>query len=212
MAKQWYDVLSRNSQKWKIPNEVETGLEGLTEDAQEAYNETQSASRGPVATTRAHSAFNKLTAYMRDAKDRHFKIPPLTDADFTSLGLRLRDNIKTPVPAPTSQPEGIIVYPGVGLVRITKIQMAGGKLDRRSDYGVRIYYGVLAAPAAHDKFRLSAPPKTGDDLPHSVFTRKKSHLFDFAGDSGNAVYFCMRYENSKGEAGPWGPVMETHIP
>jgi hypothetical protein len=71
---------------------------------------------------------------------------------------------------------------------------------------------VLAAPAAHDKFRLSAPPKTGDDLPHSVFTRKKSHLFAFAGDSGNAVYFCMRYENSKGEAGPWGPVVETHIP
>jgi hypothetical protein len=27
-----------------------------------------------------------------------------------------------------------------------------------------------------------------------------------------AVYFCIRMENSKGEAGPWGPIFWTVIP
>jgi hypothetical protein len=79
------------------------------------------------------------------------------------------------VPPPTAHVEGNLAFPGIGLVEIVKIQMTGSKIDRRADYGVRIYYGVLAKPAAHDKFRLSAPPVTGDDLPNSVFTRRKKH-------------------------------------
>jgi hypothetical protein len=130
------------------------------------------------------------------------KNPLVTDIERKELGITIHDLIPTPVPPPTAQVEGNLAFPGIGLVEIVKIQMTGGKIDRRADYGVRIYYGVLAKPAAHDKFRLASPPNTGDDLPHSVFTRRKKHLFDFTGDSGCAVYFCMRYENSKGDTGP----------
>ncbi|MDR2184295.1 MAG: hypothetical protein LBO80_01305 [Treponema sp.] len=35
---------------------------------------------------------------------------------------------------------------------------------------------------------------------------------DFDGESGNTVYFCLRYENSKGEAGPFGPVFSAVVP
>jgi hypothetical protein len=49
------------------------------------------------------------------------------------------------------------------------------------------------------------PRLTGDDLPHSRFTRRQKELFDFpADDSGKTVYFCVRFENAKGEPGPWG--------
>jgi hypothetical protein len=64
-----------------------------------------------------------------------------------------------------------------------------------------------------DKFRLVALPSSGDDLPHSVFTRKRAHQFDFPeADRGKSVYFCLRYENSKGDAGPWGPILQAIIP
>ena len=29
---------------------------------------------------------------------------------------------------------------------------------------------------------------------------------------GKEVFFCMRYENSKGEAGPWGIILSAFIP
>jgi hypothetical protein len=65
------------------------------------------------------------------------------------------------------------------------------------------------------RHRISAPPETGEDLPHSVFTRKKKYRFDFDGDSGRTVYFCLKYENGKGgEAGegPFGPILSAVIP
>ena len=30
--------------------------------------------------------------------------------------------------------------------------------------------------------------------------------------SGKTVYFCVRYENAKGEPGPWGPIFSAVIP
>jgi hypothetical protein len=59
---------------------------------------------------------------------------------------------------------------------------------------------------------LAAEPKIGGDLPYSVFTRRKKERFDFDGESGNMVYFCLRYENSKDQAGPFGPMLKAVIP
>jgi hypothetical protein len=87
--------------------------------------------------------------------------------------------------------------------------------DPRSDYGVRIFYGLSGEPTDTYRFRLNEPPKKGGDLPYSVFTRRKKERFDFEGESGNRVWFCLRYENSKGGKegeGPFGPILTAIIP
>jgi hypothetical protein len=54
---------------------------------------------------------------------------------------------------------------------------------------------------------------TGDELPHSRFTRRPSEAFDFAQtDSGKTAYFSARFKNAKGEPRPWGPVFHAVIP
>jgi hypothetical protein len=80
---------------------------------------------------------------------------------------------------------------------------------------VRIFWGILGEPTETDKFRLSAPPVTGRDFPHSTFTRRKNVRFDLEGDSGKTIYFCLRYENEKGGKdgeGPFGPIFSAIIP
>jgi hypothetical protein len=65
------------------------------------------------------------------------------------------------------------------------------------------------------RHRIAAPPAKGEDLPHSLFTHKKKYRFDFDGDSGKTVYFCLKYENEKGGPkgeGPFGPILEAIIP
>jgi hypothetical protein len=98
---------------------------------------------------------------------------------------------------------------------IKKLPSLEGDPDR-ADYGVRIFWGVLGESSATDKFRISVPPKSGDDLPHSTFTRRKRYRFDFPEeDRGKTVYFCLRYENSKGGKdgeGPFGPIFSAIIP
>jgi hypothetical protein len=55
-------------------------------------------------------------------------------------------------------------------------------------------------------------PLTGDDLPHSMWLRRRRERLIFTGDSGKTVYFCIRYENSKGDVGPWGPIFFAVVP
>jgi hypothetical protein len=119
------------------------------------------------------------------------------------MGLHLPDPA-SPIPRPEAQPEADITYPGVHLIELSRIRAvkAEGE-DPRSDYGVRIFWGILA------------PPVTGDDLPHSTFTHRKRCRFDFPGDSDSTVYFCLRYENEKGGKegeGPFGPILSAIIP
>jgi hypothetical protein len=141
------------------------------------------------------------------------------DPQRLDLGLHLRNTSHTPTPQPSAQAEAEIRFPGIHLVElyITKIISTGD--PSKSDYGARIYFGLMpqggatVEAATGPRRELMAPPQTGEELPHSVFTRRKTHRFDFAeSDRGKRVYFCIRYENSKGQAGPWGPIFSAIIP
>lgn len=47
----------------------------------------------------------------------------------------------------------------------------------------------------------------------TFFSRKTTHVFDFEEeDRGKKVYYAARYENAKGEAGPWSEVVSLIIP
>lgn len=63
------------------------------------------------------------------------------------------------------------------------------------------------------KRELIKPPVNGKELPHSRFTSRKKERIDFnQKNNGKTVYFCIQYENSKGEQGPWGPIFSSVIP
>jgi hypothetical protein len=63
-----------------------------------------------------------------------------------------------------------------------------------------------------NRFRVNEAPKSGWDLPNSVFTRRKKERFDFDGESGNRVYFCLKYEIPSGGEGSFGPILTAVIP
>jgi hypothetical protein len=140
----------------------------------------------------------------------------VSDAERTEIGATVHDIKPTTIPTPEDQPEADVVYPGRHLLELVNIRpVAGGTDDPRSNWGVRIFWGVMDEPTATDKFRLSSPPVTGYDLPHSTFTHRKKYRFDFDGDSGKAVWFCLRYENEKGGKkgeGPFGPLFSVVVP
>jgi hypothetical protein len=137
----------------------------------------------------------------------------VTPEHLANLGIPPIDNTKSTVPAPDNQVEADLTFPGIHIVELAKIRpVTGTPPDSRSDYGVRIYFGLSGPPSEKYPFRLAQAPKRGEEIPYSVFTKKKNKRFDLEGESGNTVYFCLRYENSKGEAGPFGPILSAVIP
>jgi hypothetical protein len=142
----------------------------------------------------------------------------VTNAQREDIGCPVHDNHPTPVPKPHATPEADIAYPGKHLLELARIRSVVGTMsdeEEKAEFGVRIFWGVLGPATENDKFRLAAPPVTGKDLPHSTFTHRKHFRFDFDGDSGKTVYFCLRYENQKGGEegeGPFGPITSAIIP
>lgn len=222
MSNDWLFVIGNsNPPPWSIPQTEVADLTNLTGEATTALQMAQNAEqRTPVITAQCKAAFEALVEKMRFIKSRYFLSPPLTDPDFTSLGLKPKDTTPSPVPPPTAQAEADISRPGVHLLELHLRPVTGSPPDpHRADYGYRIYWGILppgGAPveaATGAKRELMQAPASGNDLPHSKFTRRKKELFDFAQeDSGKTVYFCIRYENAKGEPGPWGPMFSSVIP
>jgi hypothetical protein len=220
MAKNWLTVLGTQAPTWNVPSPEVTELQTLTDAAAAALAAAQSSERTSVVTANCKAAFDAMIAKMRFIKSRYFLSPPLTEADIISLELKPKDTTHTPVPPPTAQAEADITRPGVHLLELYLRPVSGSPPDpHRSDYGYRIYYGVLPPGGASvelatgAKRELLKAPASGDELPHSKFTRRKKELFDFAQeDSGKTAYFCIRYENAKGESGPWGPMFSSIIP
>ena len=225
MARTWISVLAEDTASgqgaavkkwaaWGIPQAAFTQLGALYGAAQAALTlAMQAETRTPVANQNVRDTFGALIPAMRDMKNRYFFVPPLTNGDIVSLLLRLHDNEPTKIPPPTAQVEADLTFPGIHLVELRNIRpVAGQPPDPRSDYGVRVYFGFSGPPTEKYRYRLAEPPKTGGDLKDSLFTRRKKEFFDFEGESGNTVYFCLRYENPKGDAGPYGPIMKAVIP
>jgi hypothetical protein len=59
----------------------------------------------------------------------------------------------------------------------------------------------------------SAPVVNTDDLVHSAFSTTTELDLPFTGDDrGKTVYFAARWENTRGEKGPWSPIESAIIP
>jgi len=220
MAKRWVEVITpQKATQWNIPQaELSNMTNGISmvENAQEQLIATGS----PGDRVRVKEAFVFLVYNMRRMKRQRFTIPPLIDSDYADLGLRPPDTVKTTINAPTIQAKGDLAFPGVHMVEVMNMGPVGlipG--DVRAKWGFRIHFGIYIdtddiekIKTDTGKFRIYRVPATADDLPHSVFTRRRRHQFDFMGESGNRVFISICYENSKGERGPFGPMMHAVIP
>jgi len=211
-AKQLNTYATANFSRWGVESPAALIAEPLTIFTA-AMERAANPNRGKVDVLEKNEAKQRLVKACRTYVQGFLaRNPHVTNGDRETMRLTVYDVIPSAVPPPRLPVTGELHYPASGLVEIRNIRASGNNPDERTDYGVRIYYGILGEPNERDRFRVSAPPRTGDDLPHSVFTRQKKHRFDFSGDNGKEVYFCMRFENSKGQEGPWGQVIKTYIP
>jgi hypothetical protein len=105
------------------------------------------------------------------------------------------------------------------IVEIEALRTTTASPDKRANYGVAIYKGLMSAggatreQAASAKHYLMRPPVSGTELQYDRFTRKKKEIVKFdTEDAGMTAYFCARYENQKGEAGNWGRTVWITVP
>jgi hypothetical protein len=219
MAKTWKTVLTANGTAWGMSSGQVAALDGLVAacDAADALVRGDDT-RVNRATRR--QTYKDLETWCREVKRMYLNEPPRSAQQIISLGLKPHDTTHTKKPVPTGFVELTVTYPGPHTVLVHAAPAAGSPPDLEgANYGVRLYWGVMPPGGASVDValgplrELTRPPVNGDELPHSVFFRRKKKKMDFLQeDSGKTAYLCARYENSKGEAGGWGVMISVVIP
>ncbi|MDR3325246.1 MAG: hypothetical protein LBS82_04590 [Spirochaetaceae bacterium] len=155
----------------------------------------------------------------REFVNKYLRFEPVSDLDRSNMGVRSKTGRRRKIPIPRGQCTGAAFIEGLHLVLVRLLAYIQALSDdQRAEFGVRIYYGIMppggatVEEATGPHRLLMKPPTVGEELCHSVFTRKlKRNIFDFEGFSGMTVFFCCHYENEKGEVGPFGPIFSSII-
>jgi len=220
MAKKWETYLTNQRiSDWGVSKELRETFINALKEADKMLSTAITTDRTSAMNAVIRASFGKLVDIMRDLRRRHFFMPPLTEGDWVSLGLRLPDTTFTTVGTPTSVVTAEITYPHKNALSLRIVPISDQSYDDRSGWGFRIYFGVLpqttniSEEMMIERQFLRRQPQNPEELTASHFTRRKRDLIEFPYDnSGKQCFICVRYENSKGEKGPWGPMVNSFIP
>jgi hypothetical protein len=128
----------------------------------------------------------------------------VTDEDRDNLGLPIHKTTHTPSPIATTYPDYDVDSSTIRRLTIHFFDQGQKKSKAKplGQHGAEIRWGIL-----------DAPPTDVDELVHSAFDTRTPLVLEFSeAVRGKRVYFCLRWENTRGEKGPWSEILSAIIP
>jgi len=128
--------------------------------------------------------------------------PVATPEDYVALNVP-RPKHNSPLPVPSNFP---FITIGRNMIRQLEIGFSDqDKQTRGKPYGVS---GAVIRWAI-----LETPPANVDDLNNSILDTASPCILEFTEEQrGKRVYFCLAWQNPKGEKGPWSEIENAIIP
>ncbi|MHC6204328.1 hypothetical protein ACYULU_14205 [Breznakiellaceae bacterium SP9] len=227
MAVAWIPILQLKVTLWGIPQTLVDELSALTATATLMLEAVESkATRSEDDTARCDAAFGDMTATMSYLKDRYFKSPPLTEADFISLQLRKHVTTRTKRNQPQAMLTGEIIRSVTARLKVV-LHYTSGSEDLQDPHSDLFYqwrrslYNPLSPTTVTATGEINFIPTDPLHLPLAYTTGSKTEIFNYAqGDSGKVAYFDVRLSNgTKGKSsedesmyGPWCPIFSAVVP
>jgi hypothetical protein len=128
----------------------------------------------------------------------------VTDEDRVQLGLTIPDDEPTAEGEPGTMPVVDLIDTAIILRIILHYKDMYGKSRRKPAgvHGVEIVWAIL-----------DTPPTSTSDLIHSEFSTRSPHTFIFdENQRGKTVWFRLRWENNRGQKGPWSELSSAIVP
>lgn len=203
--KQFISGVAADPGKYGVPAADAAALAGdqsAWQTAFAAHRKAQEEAR--TATQNKDAARAKLESGLRAAAR---KVHSTAGADNTlrvAVGLKPREATRSPIGAPASRPAGRIeVKPGRTLVLHFVDEQTPTRLAKPDGVqGCQIWSHVGDA----------APAEASDYSFVALDTRTPYTDEHAAADAGKTVHYLLRWQNAKGEPGPWSDVLSAKIP
>jgi hypothetical protein len=127
----------------------------------------------------------------------------LTNADRDILGLPIHKTGHTPTPVPLRHPDFDVYTNEIRHLKVSFYdQGSTSKAKPAGVHGAEVRWGIS-----------TTPPVDINELPNSSFDTASPLTLEFTeSQRGSTVYFCLRWENTTGQKGPWSEIVKAIIP
>jgi hypothetical protein len=196
-------ITTERAAAWNVPAAALTELAALKTAAKSLLDIVDGPESTSVKVAECKTAFGSLEAKMRDLKRRYFLKPPLADADLVAMNLPIPDRTPSEIGVPTVH-VGLAAKPvGNREVEVTRtVAETGAKATPYGMDGAVLYEKVGgAAPAGPEELTKS-----------QILKRLRTTRVYGEEDRRKPVWYAARWQNEKGEEGPWGDIVESTIP
>ena len=126
----------------------------------------------------------------------------LTDEDRRAAGIVINDRKPTPVPEPNTFPVATV---DISMIRRVTVHFRDSEREKAGKpHGV---HGVEIRWVIADK-----EPEV-EELTNSSFDTRSPFTFKFEdAQRTKTIWMCLRWENTRGEKGPWGEMISAIVP
>jgi hypothetical protein len=204
-AKNLLENVKDNISAWGVPETAFDDVDKLVSDLSDCYVVAETpATRTSTAILAKNEARKAAEKGVRELVKAYITYnPQVTDTNRSDMGLPIHKTSHTPVPAPTTIPEGTVELPSPAVVRIHfRDKDEEGKSKPTGVHGCEIAWAVL-----------DTPPTDWSNLIHSAFDTHTPVEFTFTGEErGKSLYFALRWENTRGVKGHWSEIQSAIIP
>ena len=156
-----------------------------------------------AATQAKATARDVLTAAVRALVKLIQAKPSVSDESKQAIGITVADGIKTSVAVPSTAPVG-------------RIEQAN-RLEHTINFADSTTPTSKAKPAGVRGCQVwvkigTTPPASASELHYLATDTRTPYIAQFdAADAGKTAYYWLRWENTKGETGPWSAVASATI-
>jgi hypothetical protein len=194
--------VAANYKRWDISAAASSQLDPLIAAFDAAVTASENPqTRTPAAVRKRDEARAALEQVLRPFIQGRLEHNLLvTEDDLISMGLPVHDRKPTPPKPPEDKPVFSVQPLSEGIIGI----IFGGKQHAKPEdvHGLEVRWLIS-----------DTPPIDWSELIHSEFATRSPLKLAFEGhDRGKRIYIAGRWENSRGEKGPWTEIQSAIIP
>ena len=192
--------------EWKLPQADVDELETLAADFETALE----VAENPSTRTKVSVQIKNDARKAAESKIRIFLKafvtynPAVTDADRDAMDIPIHKTTRTKSPVAKDSPDNDTDTSVIGHVTVHFYEKGSRhkKAKPEGQHGAEIAWIVS-----------DTPPTRWDELLHSNIDTNSPFTLSFEHDQrGRTLYFALRWENTRGEKGPWSEIQSAIIP
>jgi hypothetical protein len=204
-VKTLFTAVEQNATLWNIDPANFAQILIMITAFETALSKAENPNRGKADVKAKNDARDALKKAVRKFAKEHLTFnSSISNEERERIGLPVYKTGRTPSPVAKDAPDTDIDTSQVGRLTVHFFERGSShkKGKPEGQHGAEIVWLVS-----------DTPPTRWDELIHSGIDTNSPYTLVFENDQrGKTVYFAIRWENTRGEKGPWSSIMSAIIP